>query len=649
MAIIEKPLWTGFLLLATLVGRPAFSLDYQLEARAIRAGAVSLDALTIERDDQLQITASNLAVDSLAALGTWRLDCNAGADPCRRGSLNWTHPDGEVVALSYTRNNGEFRLIHDQSFARARFSLRQNPRLKLAALPLAWTPAELLARAGLSHLTGTLALQARLDPGASQVELTISELAFDTPDGSQAGAGLELEATLDWRRPEQELRLEGAWTRGELLLGPLYLPAPESPWAFHLVGRQQDSKWLLDSLQLRRKGTLSLIGQARVDPALAGWIERAEVELLEADLGALWRAGGQSLAASAGLAWLEPSGHLRGSLAWRDAAIEALALRLDQAALIDDAGRLRIDGARATLDWRADSDSLDFEAGWQDAALHRIPLGASRLALTSDDRGALRLQAPLRLPVLDGALVVHELVWRDWRGAAPELNLRAELEPIDLGRLTTILGWTQFGGRISGQLPGLRATENGFEFDGGLDLALFGGRARVNRLSLERPFGTLPALAADLEFERLDLEPLTGAFEFGFMRGLLSGHVRGLRLLDWQPVAFDAWFHTLEESPKRVISQKAVDTLTRVSGGGGAAVSSALLGLFDRFPYRRFGLGCRLSANVCEMRGLGPADGEGYLILEGRGLPHLDIVAYRKRVDWPRLLSQVNEALKRTE
>ncbi|MFN2334573.1 MAG: hypothetical protein ABR550_09145, partial [Wenzhouxiangellaceae bacterium] len=127
--------------------------------------------------------------------------------------------------------------------------------------------------------------------------------------------------------------------------------------------------------------------------------------------------------------------------------------------------------------------------------------------------------------------------------------------------------------------------------------------ARIEQMSVERPFGSLPALSSRIEFDRLDLMLVTGAFEFGAMSGLLSGYIHDLRLLDWQPVAFDAWFETLTGKGDRRISQKAVNSLSNLSGGGGA-LSGTVLRWFEDFPYRKAGIGCRLANNVCRMRGL---------------------------------------------
>ena len=315
-------------------------------------------------------------------------------------------------------------------------------------------------------------------------------------------------------------------------------------------------------------------------------------------------------------------------------------LELESAALRDRDQRLGVENLSLQLDWQQDDARLEARAGWSAASIHSIPLGGASVEI-GGDRRALRLRRPVSIPILDGALRIDTLEWLDWTADGRDLRLSAALEPLDLAALTRTLGWTEFGGTLSGRIPGLRLTDGVVELDGGLDFALFDGQARVSNLSLERPFGTLPALAADSEFERLDLALLTGAFEIGSMRGRVSGHLRELRLLNWQPVRFDAWFETLDTGGDRWISQKAVDSLSTLGGGGGAALSGTLLRVFEDFPYRRIGLGCRLERNVCEMRGLESTESGGYLIIEGRPLPVLNVVGHRRRVDWPQMLSQL--------
>ena len=71
--------------------------------------------------------------------------------------------------------------------------------------------------------------------------------------------------------------------------------------------------------------------------------------------------------------------------------------------------------------------------------------------------------------------------------------------------------------------------------------------------------------------------------------------------------------------------------LSNIGGGGGgvaAALQSGALKFFDTFGYDRIGLSCRLRNDVCQMSGVGSA-GNGYYILKGAGLPHLDIIGNR--------------------
>ena len=162
---------------------------------------------------------------------------------------------------------------------------------------------------------------------------------------------------------------------------------------------------------------------------------------------------------------------------------------------------------------------------------------------------------------------------------------------------------------------------------------------------MERPFGVAPTLAADIGFDSLDLQPLTAAFGFGEISGRLDGEIRGLRLVDWEPVAFDARLRTDDaaKGPRR-ISQRAVKDLSSVGGAGiVAGLQGSLLRVFDTFGYARIGLRCRLANNVCEMGGI-DSSGPGYTIVEGAGLPRITVVGHQRRVDWPVLLDRLKAA-----
>jgi hypothetical protein len=180
------------------------------------------------------------------------------------------------------------------------------------------------------------------------------------------------------------------------------------------------------------------------------------------------------------------------------------------------------------------------------------------------------------------------------------------------------------------------------EVDGKIFVNVFDGLVSLQDLRVERMFGVLPSLAANMEVTGLDLEQLTSTFSFGHISGRLDGYVHDLRMLNWQPVAFDGWLGTpADQTGKQDISRKAVTHLTTIGGGSAtAALASPLMRMFSSFSYRRLGMGCTLADNVCEIRGLGQ-DETSVLLLEGAGVPKITIRAFNRRVDWPQMVANL--------
>jgi hypothetical protein len=88
-----------------------------------------------------------------------------------------------------------------------------------------------------------------------------------------------------------------------------------------------------------------------------------------------------------------------------------------------------------------------------------------------------------------------------------------------------------------------------------------------------------------------------------------------------------------------------VNNLTTVGGGGIAAgLQGAMLKLFKTFGYKRIGLNCTLQGTLCQMSGLESNDG-GYTIVEGSGLPRLQVIGHQTQVDWPTLVRRLQDAI----
>jgi len=155
----------------------------------------------------------------------------------------------------------------------------------------------------------------------------------------------------------------------------------------------------------------------------------------------------------------------------------------------------------------------------------------------------------------------------------------------------------------------------------------------------------VPRLWTDARINKLNLETLTRTFDVGRIEGRLSGEVNQLYMEAWQTVAFDAWLATPNDDRSRHrISQRAVDTISNIGGGGvGGAVSRTLLRFLEDFPYRRLGIRCRLENGICHMRGVADLpSGNGYYLVQGRLLPpRLDVIGYSRQVDWMSLLDRL--------
>lgn len=570
---------------------------------------------------------------------------------CAEGQLSLALAGAEPMLVSSFRlgspEEGDYRVALPHDDARVELHWRELPEggvleAVIDELPLDRLPPDWLNALGLDVLDGMVSGRLAWADGRLSAELHLAEALFDGIDGLLAGEGLELslEMTLDPMSEPARLELELEQRSGEILVGPVYLPAPAQALALSMrLAWDRINGRIQGDFDFSDPGSVRAAGRAVLGATDDGWdLQALSLPVLEVDLSRFWPRWLDGPAAAAGFGGLETAGHVDGDLHWERGRLERAQLELRDVSLDDPRGRLALYGLNAGLDGTDGQTRIDLS--WDAARLLGLPLGIGRAAFHHDEVG-LRLLQPLEVPVLDGAVAIDGLAWLDVAEVPSRLVLDARIEPISLSLLTRELGLMEFGGTLAGRFPGVEYQDETLAFTGGIDIEAFSGRVRVDDLTVERPFGSLPALAAQVEFQRLDLLELTGAFDFGRMEGQMSGWARDLRLLDWRPVAMDARVFTHEDVPRRRISQRAVNNLSNLGGAGGAVLSGTLLRVFDDFPYRRAGLACRLSNNICYIDGVAPHESGGFLIVEGRGLPRLDVVGHRRLVDWPQLTRQL--------
>jgi hypothetical protein len=485
---------------------------------------------------------------------------------------------------------------------------------------------------------------------AASGRFQVRGLAFDSPGGRYAGEGLQLEVSGEWPDIERELMtIEGALRDGELLVDDFYRDFASA--GLDLGAEIAWSAGMLDvtRLMVSDGDALAIEARARVDLGEsragedAGWL--LEVGRLELDFPAAYERYLEAMGAAWTLDGLEVTGRLSWSGEWATGNLISGDLAIDDLSIVDaQRQRFAFTGLEARL--RPGDHTYDSRLNWRGLLFGRINLGAGSATLDSEP-GTLALLEPLTLDVLDGTVELRALKvllpgGRADMAGEPDVLLRARIHELDMAQLTAALGWPSFSGKISGEIPGVSLESGVLGVDGEIRIDVFGGRIALQNLSMERPFGVLPSLAADMAVSDLDLEQLTQTFSFGRIAGRLDGYVRDLRMLDWRPVAFDAWLGTPERQVgSKDISRQAVNRLTTIGGGSAtAALTGPIMRMFSNFSYRRLGLGCRLQNNVCLLRGLSE-DEASVLILEGSGVPKITIRAFNRNIDWPQMVSNL--------
>lgn len=510
--------------------------------------------------------------------------------------------------------------------------------------PLAWV--------GAGQVEGQVVVNmAEGAPPRAQALVNLRGIDFDSPDGLYAGLGVDLRLDADIPNLGQnagdfEATIEG----GELLLHDFYRDFSDA--AIRASGHAElgDEAFQLSGLRIADDGSVDVQADLSLpleDPAaLAFNLDAVTLQFPEA-----YRRYLESVVAVYSLDGLSTGGVLR----WR-ADEEAASnwngtLELEQVG-IEDTQRERF--AITGLDGRL-STGADSVLTWEGASLVKMDLGAGEAHL-GVSRDSLELRQPLTIPLFGGQFVLQALSVgmpgndvADSSGgeaAAPPIDivLNAALDKIDMQQMSAALGWPEFAGTLSGRIPGVNWSGDVLEIEGDLDFNVFDGNVVLSDLRIERLFGVLPSLAANITASSLDLQLLTQTFEFGRIAGRIDGYVRNLRMLDWEPVRFDAWFGTPDDSQKNDISRQAVRHLTEIGGGSPTAMlSGPVLRLFNDFSYRRIGLGCVLRDNICQIRGV-EDQGDAVLLLEGAGIPKISILAYNRQVDWPQFVAELSAA-----
>jgi hypothetical protein len=462
----------------------------------------------------------------------------------------------------------------------------------------------------------------------------IAENVVGTLSGtaSQTDTGLDVQA-----------RLEG--TRGQALAGPVLLDLNTNALAIEARGQLNGETLNFSDITLSQKNLSQARGQARVQLGDEPRVVLAHVDLANLQFPAAYTSYMQIALAPTDFGQLSTTGSVHGSLDINDNAVTQLALYLSGMDIEDDKSKFSMSGVAADLHWARDENIqvTPSTVSWNAASAYGLSGGATRVEFRTHGR-SFELTKPARLPVFDGAVEIHRLDTRKLGMPDMELDFDAAIEPISMRRLSKAFGWPELNGQLSGTIPGLSYRNQVLTVDGDITASVFDGTVVARGLKLENPLGPWPRLHADVRARRLDLSLVTSTFEVGSITGRMDADILGLELFNWSPVAFDArLYSTPGDDSRKMISAKAVGSISTVAGGGAGVMQrlqSGVLKFFDDYRYERLGIACRLENDVCTMSGIEPAH-TGYYLVKGGGIPRIDVIGNQGQVAWPQLVAQI--------
>jgi len=471
---------------------------------------------------------------------------------------------------------------------------------------------------------------------------------YSNAEGTQAAEGLRLSGNGTARPLNNDWALKASLTadQGMLYAEPLYVEfSSQQPLSVSV-----DMRWkpgtgeaVLKTLDVNHAGVLKASMNAVLQTAADNPVQQLDLQISQGVFPGLYTTWLQPWLSGSLLDGLETDGRLEGHLRIRNGKAQAARLNIDELTLRQPSGQFDIRQLSAKLDWDISDVVRISTLAWNAASFYRIQLGAAALELETDAR-SVKLRDPLEVPLFDGELQVSEFELEVQNGELSWL-LDGLLTPISMQSVSAALGWPPLSGKLSGMIPHANYKNRELTLGGILLVQAFDGDVTVHNLRVLEPLGTVPRLWADIRLKHLDLKTLTRTFSFGRIDGRLEGHVNNLYMEVWQPVSFDAAFRTPRgDRSRRRISQRAVDNISNLGGGGVAgAVSRSFLSFLEDFPYKALGIRCRLENGVCRMGGVGPASsGNGYYLVQGRWLPpRLDVIGYADDVDWHALLDRL--------
>ncbi|TDR18310.1 hypothetical protein [Marinicella litoralis] len=473
----------------------------------------------------------------------------------------------------------------------------------------------------------------------TNLPITFSQFNYEYSDDLIV-ADLSGELQVNFNLANQTLNLDINMTAGEMLLDELYVNFANYPVSIKLELTTNDGVNYQANLSIANKQSLQLNARLNIDDSFNWVLPMVSIDVFDS------HHFNQNILSSVlgiyGFGKTEMSGGFKLMIKSAVMPFDFWKIQFNDYYVLNNNRKIQIDALDGVVNWHRNGLAENSLINWDTLVLAGMPISQAAMAFNfSEDH--FKLLDSHDFPIFDGSIQLNELTVDSMFSSSVGMSLNAKVLPISLKQITEKLGWPVMAGTISGDIPGMVKTGSVIEFLGALKLSVLEGEMLIENLSLERLFGVAPVIAADVSFELFNLSLLTEAFGFGEITGRLSGVINQLRITNWKTDRLDAQVYTVKtKGVKQTISQRAIENISSLGGIKGA-ISKTFLRFFDDFSYQKIKLSCKLHNSVCLIGGLKNQNNQ-FVIVEGGGIPKINIVGYIRTINWEEFMDRLLNA-----
>ena len=377
----------------------------------------------------------------------------------------------------------------------------------LAVLKPWWQPPPGIAAGGETGVTLHAEGHAR-QVSALQARALLENLSVQNETGTIASEKLraEIEGSASGAIEDLAFQLSLRGLGGQALAGPVLIDLTQQPLLMRAEGRLTPSRADLSAITISQSGLVQASGRATLTRSPAWLIDSAQLQIVSLQFPAAYTSLLQLALAATEFGALETRGSASGFVQLTRNRMSVLDLTLDELQFRDAGRKLGMEGIGGEIHWRA--ASLDQPAAstlrWRTMQAYGLEGGAAQLQFRAHG-SRLDLEAPARIPLFDGALVVQRFNANALGTSDVELGFDATIEPISVQRLSRTFGWPDMSGQLAGRIPGLEFQRGTLRFAGDMTAQ---PNVRLRRCTLigmaSKPSSTpLPAVSQGVGVEAL--------------------------------------------------------------------------------------------------------------------------------------------------